>query len=68
VDVLLLHSALGLRPAVRRAADRLTAAGHRVQVPGSGHVFDDEDHADHDPASAALLWGRALAELAELDR
>ena len=32
-DVLLLHSAFGLRPAVHRAADRLRAAGHRVEVP-----------------------------------
>lgn len=45
LDVVLLHSALGLRPAVRRAEDRLTAAGHRVQVPDpyDGRVFDDVD-------------------------
>ncbi|SBT42275.1 dienelactone hydrolase family protein [Micromonospora auratinigra] len=31
--VLLLHSVLGLRPAVRAAADRLRAAGHQVTAP-----------------------------------
>ncbi|MEV0697118.1 dienelactone hydrolase family protein [Saccharopolyspora sp. NPDC050389] len=33
VDILLLHSAFGLRPAVRAAADRLRVAGHEVHVP-----------------------------------
>jgi dienelactone hydrolase len=32
-DIVLLHSAFGLRPAVHAAADRLRAAGHRVEVP-----------------------------------
>ena len=43
LDVVLLHSALGLRPAVQRAAARLTDAGHRVHVPDlyDGRVFDD---------------------------
>jgi dienelactone hydrolase len=29
-NVMLFHSACGLRPAVRAAADRLRAAGHEV--------------------------------------
>ncbi|MEV0846815.1 dienelactone hydrolase family protein [Streptomyces sp. NPDC049954] len=33
MDILLLHSAYGLRPAVHSAADRLRAAGHQVHVP-----------------------------------
>lgn len=32
-DIVLVHSALGLRPAVTEAAERLRAAGHRVEVP-----------------------------------
>nr|WP_279577748.1 dienelactone hydrolase family protein [Streptomyces sp. YIM 98790] len=32
-DVMLFHSAYGLRPAVRDAAERLRAAGHRVWTP-----------------------------------
>lgn len=32
-SVALFHSVYGLRPAVRRAAERLRAAGHRVVVP-----------------------------------
>ena len=31
--VVLFHSVLGLRPAVRKAADRLRAAGHEVHTP-----------------------------------
>ena len=42
-EVLLFHSALGLRPAVRRFAERLRAAGHVVHTPDlyDGEVFDD---------------------------
>ncbi|MEC3978360.1 dienelactone hydrolase family protein [Amycolatopsis sp. H20-H5] len=32
-DVVFFHSALGLRPAVRAAAERLRAAGHTVRTP-----------------------------------
>lgn len=41
--VLLLHSALGLRPAVRRLAERLCQAGHAVAAPDllDGHVGSD---------------------------
>lgn len=42
--VLLLHSALGLRPGVHVFADRLRERGHEVVVPDfyEGHVFDEE--------------------------
>lgn len=33
MDVVLFHSAHGLRPAVRAGAERLRAAGHQVHVP-----------------------------------
>ncbi|MEU0987078.1 dienelactone hydrolase family protein [Streptomyces sp. NPDC005953] len=42
MDIMLLHSAYGLRPAVRAAAERLEAAGHRVWTPDlyKGETFD----------------------------
>ncbi|WP_052109967.1 dienelactone hydrolase family protein [Knoellia sinensis] len=42
--ILLLHSALGLRPAVLDFATRLVDLGHEVDAPDyyEGHVFDDE--------------------------
>ncbi|NUL05607.1 dienelactone hydrolase family protein [Streptomyces lunaelactis] len=33
MDIMLFHSAYGLRPAVHAAADRLREAGHQVHVP-----------------------------------
>lgn len=41
--IVLFHSALGLRPAVKEFADRLSAAGHIVHTPDlyDGEVFDD---------------------------
>ncbi|KIF70310.1 dienelactone hydrolase [Streptomyces sp. AcH 505] len=33
MDIMLFHSALGLRPAVHTAAERLRGAGHYVRVP-----------------------------------
>jgi len=43
-QILLLHSALGLRPAVLDFAERLRGLGHAVDAPDfyEGHVFDDE--------------------------
>lgn len=43
-QVLLLHSALGLRPGVHAFADLLRERGHDVEVPDfyDGHVFDEE--------------------------
>lgn len=40
--ILLLHSALGLRPGVHEFAERLRERGHAVSVPDvyEGHVFD----------------------------
>src|SRR5215218_9246494 len=42
-EMVLFHSALGLRPGVTAAADRLRAAGHTVHAPDyyDGEVFDD---------------------------
>lgn len=44
-EVVLFHSALGLRPGVTSAADRLREAGHTVHAPDyyDGEVFDDLD-------------------------
>lgn len=41
--ILLLHSALGLRPAVLDFADALRARGHEVMTPDyyAGNIFDD---------------------------
>jgi dienelactone hydrolase len=43
--IVLFHSALGLRPGVTAAADRLREAGHTVHAPDyyDGEVFDDLD-------------------------
>ncbi|MQS11831.1 dienelactone hydrolase [Streptomyces kaniharaensis] len=42
-QIVLFHSAYGLRPAVHAAADRLRAAGHTVHTPDlfDGRTFDD---------------------------
>ena len=44
-EIVLFHSALGLRPAVHRFADALRGAGHTVHTPDlyDGEVFDDLD-------------------------
>ena len=44
-EMVLFHSALGLRSGVTVAADRLRAAGHTVHAPDyyDGEVFDDLD-------------------------
>jgi len=54
-NFLLLHSALGLRPAVLDFAEQLRDLGHVVEAPDyyEGHVFDDEEcgiaHRDAHP-------------------
>ncbi|MFD5467448.1 dienelactone hydrolase family protein [Kitasatospora sp. NPDC127059] len=44
-QIVLFHSAHGLHPAVRAAADRLRAAGHTVHTPDlfEGRTFDDNE-------------------------
>ncbi|MER7674186.1 dienelactone hydrolase family protein [Kitasatospora sp. NPDC096128] len=46
-QIVLFHSANGLSPAVRAAADRLRAAGHTVHTPDlfEGRTFDDAEAA-----------------------
>lgn len=46
-EVVLIHSILGLRPAVAAAAERLRGAGHVVHVPDlwEGRVFDRIEEA-----------------------
>jgi dienelactone hydrolase len=50
--ILLLHSALGLRPGVTAAADRLRAAGHTVHTPD---LFDGEAPFDEYPPAMARI-------------
>jgi dienelactone hydrolase len=70
VDVVLLHSTVGRRPAVLRAAQRLSAQGHRVTTPDlfKGEVFDDLEagmtHAD--AIGSDELVRRCEAAVAEL--
>ncbi len=69
-DVVLLHSAAGLRPAVRRAADRLRAAGHTVTLPDlyAGEVFTDLEQgvALMNAIGWPELLGRAEAAVADV--
>ncbi|MFE4973105.1 dienelactone hydrolase family protein [Kitasatospora sp. NPDC056651] len=46
-QIVLFHSAYGLRPAVRAAADRLRAAGHTVHTPDlfDGRTFESVEEA-----------------------
>ena len=66
-QVLLLHSAMGLRPAVRRLADELVALGHELVVPDyyEGQVFDDgRAGTEHrDAVGAGTLFQRVQAHL-----
>ena len=69
-EVVLFHSAYGVRPAVRDWATRLRAAGHRVHVPDlyDGQVFDslEEATAARDAIGVPELMRRAHAAVAEL--
>ncbi|MFS0698039.1 dienelactone hydrolase family protein [Streptomyces nitrosporeus] len=64
MNIMLFHSAYGLRPAVHAAADRLRAAGHEVRVPDlfEGHTFDtvEEGMAFKDGVGKDELLKRAV--------
>jgi dienelactone hydrolase len=70
VDIVLFHSALGLRPGVGAAADVLRAAGHRVTTPDyyDGEVFDDLDAGivKRDALGYPEIMRRGLAAVAGL--
>jgi dienelactone hydrolase len=69
-EIVLFHSALGLRPGVTSAADRLRKAGHSVHVPDyyDGEVFDDLDDGlrKRDELGVAELLRRAREAVAGL--
>jgi dienelactone hydrolase len=69
-QVVLFHSALGLRPAVRDFADRLSEAGHIVHTPDlyDGEVFDDLEHGmkKRESLGSRELAMRAHAAVADL--
>ncbi|GAA4845055.1 dienelactone hydrolase family protein [Kitasatospora terrestris] len=69
-QIVLFHSAYGLRPAVHAAADRLRAAGHRVHTPDlyDGRTFDDveEGMAYRDEVTNDELLRRAVSAAAPL--
>ena len=65
--IVLLHSALGLRPAVLDFADALRALGHTVTTPDyyEGHVFDSTDDGltHRDAVGVRALMDRVRATL-----
>ncbi|CAA9526179.1 MAG: hypothetical protein AVDCRST_MAG79-531 [uncultured Thermoleophilia bacterium] len=69
-DIVLFHSALGVRPGVHRFADGLRAAGHTVHVPDlyDGEVFDDLEPgtAKRDALGIPEIAQRAAAAVEEL--
>jgi dienelactone hydrolase len=69
-QIVLFHSACGLRPAVRELAARLTAAGHQVHTPDlfEGRTFDDvaEGTRYRDSIGIPTLIERAQAAVAKL--
>lgn len=70
-QILLLHSAIGLRPAVTRFAGELRDRGYDVVAPDyyDGHVFDDEaEGIDYrDTIGARDLFKRILPVVEQLD-
>lgn len=68
MDIMLFHSAYGLRPAVLAAAERLRAAGHRVWTPDlfDGRVLSsaEEGRAYKDEVGVDELLKRAIAAAA----
>ncbi|WP_020498326.1 dienelactone hydrolase family protein [Sciscionella marina] len=71
-EIMVFHSVYGLRPAVRAAADRLSAAGHTVRVPDlfEGNTFDRiaDGLAYRDELGSDVLTERAQRACAELPR
>jgi dienelactone hydrolase len=69
-QIVLFHSAYGLRPAVHQAADRLRAAGHQVHTPDlyDGRVFDDVEAgtAHKEEIGSEELLRRAVSAAAPL--
>lgn len=69
--VVLFHSALGLRPAVRRFAAALREAGHQVTTPDlfEGAVFEqlEDGAARRDAIGIPTLLGRAVASVEGLE-
>ncbi|MFB7948774.1 dienelactone hydrolase family protein [Kitasatospora phosalacinea] len=69
-EIVLFHSAYGLRPAVAAAADRLRAAGHTVHTPDlyEGKTFDEleEGMAYRDGIGNDELLRRAVGAVAPL--
>ncbi|MFD8482431.1 dienelactone hydrolase family protein [Kitasatospora sp. NPDC059673] len=69
-EIVLFHSAYGLRPAVHRAADRLRDAGHTVHTPDlyQGRTFDEveEAMAYRDEVGNDELLRRAVTAVAPL--
>ncbi|GAA3997313.1 dienelactone hydrolase family protein [Streptomyces marokkonensis] len=64
MNIVLFHPTLGLRPAVRQAADRLREAGHQVWTPDlfEGRTFDtvEEGMAHHEEIGKEELLKRAV--------
>jgi len=69
-EIVLFHSALGLRTGVLAAADLLRGAGHRVHTPDyyDGEVFDNLDGgvAKRDELGYPELMRRGIAAVADL--
>lgn len=69
-QIVLFHSVLGLRPAVRSWADRLRAAGHLVHTPDlfDGEVFDTQEEGmrKRDALGIPALMQRAQQSVADL--
>ncbi|MFI6346910.1 dienelactone hydrolase family protein [Streptomyces sp. NPDC050560] len=70
MNILLLHSTYGRRPAVEAAAERLRSAGHEVTAPDlfEGRTFEDveEGREYRDATGTEELLRRAVREAAPL--
>ncbi len=66
--VVLFHSALGLRPGVVSAADRLRASGHEVYVPDyyDGETFEEMDDGLGDALGMEEVLRRGREAVADL--